>query len=52
MECPGEVIKPELSNVCYIVKSLKEVISPHVIRHICYAHFHAFLRYYSFFGWG
>jgi hypothetical protein len=44
---------PKLSKVCYVIKSLKEVMSPYTIRrtYSYYAHFHAFLRYVIIF-WG
>jgi hypothetical protein len=38
-------LSPKLSKVCYVIKSLKEVMSPCMIRSIYYAHFHALLRY-------
>lgn len=45
MECPGEVIYPKLGKVCYIIKSLKKIMIPHVIRSIYYVNFHALLMY-------
>jgi hypothetical protein len=43
MEFPGK--SPKLSKVCYVTKSLKEVMSPYMIRNIYCAHFHALLGY-------
>jgi len=44
MNCSCEVINPKLSKVCYIIKSLKEVINPHMIRSIYCANFCGLLR--------
>jgi hypothetical protein len=39
-----------LSNVCKITKSLKEVMSPYLTRRVYYEHFYALLRYGVFWG--
>jgi hypothetical protein len=41
----------KLSKMCYVIKTLKEVMSPYMIRYIYYAHFHSLLRYGIIF-WG
>jgi hypothetical protein len=43
MERPGKTGCSKLGKVCYVIKSLKEVMSPYMIRCIYYAHFHALL---------
>jgi hypothetical protein len=34
----------KLSKICYVIKTLKEVMSPYMIRCIYYAHFHSLVR--------
>jgi hypothetical protein len=39
------LLSSELSKFCYMIKSLKDVTSPHVIRSVYFAYCHAHLRY-------
>jgi hypothetical protein len=44
-------LSSKLSKICYIIRSLKDVTSPHIIRSIYFAYFYAYLRYSVIF-WG
>jgi hypothetical protein len=39
------LLSSKLSKFCYIIKSLKDVTSPHVVRSVYFAYCHAHLRY-------
>jgi hypothetical protein len=38
-------LSSKLSKICYMIRSLKDVTSPHITRSIYFAYFHAHLRY-------
>jgi hypothetical protein len=44
-------LSSKLSKICYMIRSLKDVTNPHIIKSIYFAYFHAHLRYGVIF-WG
>lgn len=51
MGCSCDVTKLKIEEICYIIKFVKDVMSPYAIKSVCFTHFYIHLRHCLIF-WG